>query len=51
MTARQDQRRAFLQLVLAVGLLPVRGCARQEKAAVDNGVTFDAKTAAYHVYL
>ena len=54
LTTRHEQRRAFLQLLLAGCLLPVRPVARQNndkaKAAIDNGVSFDAKTAAYHVY-
>jgi hypothetical protein len=50
MTTRQDHRRAFLQLLLAAFVLPVRGFARQAKAAIGNGVSFDARTASYHVY-
>lgn len=51
-TTRHDHRRAFLRLLLAACALPVRGFARQDKpkAAIGNGVSFDAKTAAYHVY-
>lgn len=46
MTTRQDHRRAFLQLLLAACVLPVRGSARQNKA-----VAFDAAaTAGHHVY-
>jgi parallel beta helix pectate lyase-like protein len=52
MTTTHDQRRAFLRLVLAAWVLPVRAFARQDKtrAAIGSGVSFDAKTAAYHVY-
>jgi hypothetical protein len=50
MTTRQDNRRAFLQLLLGACVVPIRGFARQDKTAIDNGVSFDAKTAGYHVY-
>jgi hypothetical protein len=52
MTTRQDHRRAFLRLLVAACVLPVRGLARQDKAkaAIDNGVSVDKKTAGYHVY-
>ena len=52
MTTRHDHRRAFLRLLLAACVLPVRGFARQDKAkaAIDNAVSFDARTASYHVY-
>lgn len=50
MTTRQDHRRAFLRLLLAAGVLPVRAFARQEKPALTSGVSFDPKTAGYHVY-
>ena len=50
MNTRNDHRRAFLQLLLAACAVPVRGFARQETTGIDNGVSFDAKTASYHVY-
>lgn len=50
MTTRQDHRRAFLRLLVAACAVPVRGLARQDKVAIDNDVTFDAKSASYHVY-
>jgi len=52
MTTRQDHRRAFLRLLVAACVLPVRGFARQDKpkAGIDNGVSVDPKTAGYHVY-
>jgi hypothetical protein len=52
MTTRHDQRRAFLRFLLAACALPARGFAHQDKpkAVIGNGVSFDAKTAAYHVY-
>jgi Right handed beta helix region len=50
MSTRLDHRRAFLQLLLAACALPVRGVARQQKAALGNGVSFDEKTGAYHVH-
>jgi hypothetical protein len=50
MSTRNNHRRAFLQLLLAACAVPVRGFAGQDRAAVDNGVSFDAKTAAYHVH-
>jgi hypothetical protein len=51
-TPPPDHRRAFLRLVLAACALPVRAFARQAKtnAAIGNGVSFDAKTAGYHVH-
>jgi hypothetical protein len=49
-----SDRRAFLRLLLASPALPVGAFARQDKdatkAAIGNGVSFDAKTAAYHVH-
>ncbi len=50
MTTRHDHRRAFLRLLLAASVLPVRGFARQDTAVVGNGVSFDANTAGYHVH-
>jgi hypothetical protein len=50
MSTRQDHRRAFLQLLLAASVLPVRGFARQHKATAGNSVSLDAKTASYHVH-
>lgn len=50
MSTRNDHRRAFLQFLLAACAVPVRGFARQDTAGLDNGVSFDAKTASYHVY-
>jgi hypothetical protein len=44
MTARNDDRRAFLQLLLAGCVLPVCGSARQA-----TPVSLDARTGAYHV--
>jgi hypothetical protein len=44
MTTRQDHRRAFLQVLLAASVLPVRAFGRQRKVA------FDAKTDGHHVY-
>jgi hypothetical protein len=49
MTTRQDHRRAFLELLLAACVLPVRGFAQQEKAAAGDAI-FDVKTGAYHVH-
>jgi hypothetical protein len=49
MTARQDHRRAFLHLLLAAGVLPVRSFARQVKAAPGRTVDLDVKTGGYHV--
>ena len=59
MTIRQDHRRAFLRLLLAAGVLPVRSLsrrssakadlARQDHPAPDSGVRLDAKTSSYHV--
>jgi hypothetical protein len=59
MTTRQDHRRAFLQLLLAAGVLPVRalsnaGLAKadvggQAKTGLESGVRLDAKTSSYHV--
>src|SRR4026207_346812 len=53
-TTRHDHRRNFLRLLFAAGVLPVCRFARHTKAspdpAIDEGVSFDAKTAGYHVY-
>jgi hypothetical protein len=49
MTFRQD-RRNFLQLLLTGCVLPVGGFARQDKAGIGSAVSFDAKTAGYHVH-
>jgi hypothetical protein len=50
MTIPADHRRAFLQYLLAACALPIRSFARQDKAAADRAVIFDAKTAGYHVH-
>ena len=50
MSTRNHHRRAFLQLLLAACAVPVRGFARQDTAGIDNGVSFDTKTASYHVF-
>jgi hypothetical protein len=50
MTTRHDHRRAFLQVLLAACVLPVRGFAREDKAAGKNDVSLDAGTGSYHVY-
>ncbi len=44
MTTRPDQRRAFLQILLAAGVLPVRAFGGQRKVA------FDAEKTVHHVY-
>lgn len=44
MTTRLTHRRAFLQMLLATSVLPVRGLARQNKGAVDPAA------AGHHVY-
>lgn len=53
-TTPSDHRRAFLRLLVAACVLPVRGFARQDKdktkGGIGSGVSFDAKTAGYHVY-
>ena len=43
-------RRAFLRLLLAAPVLPLRSLAAQDKRPAANGVTFDAKTGAFHVF-
>jgi hypothetical protein len=43
MFSRLDDRRAFLQLMLAGCALPYRSLAWQEKAASPTGITLDAK--------
>jgi Right handed beta helix region len=48
LTTPQDHRRAFLQVLVTACVLPVRGFA-QEKPALGDGVSFDARTASYHV--
>ena len=50
MTTRPDDRRAFLQLLLAACALPVRGLARQDKPPIGNGISLDARTSSYHVH-
>jgi parallel beta helix pectate lyase-like protein len=50
LTTPHEHRRAFLRLLFASCVLPVRGFARQDKGAIDNPVGFDAGTASYHVY-
>jgi hypothetical protein len=50
LTTRQDERRAFLQLLLAACALPVRGYARQDQAVVTSGSGARLKAASYHVY-
>ncbi len=49
MTTRPDDRRAFLQLLLASCALPVRGFAHQDKPPIGNGLSLDARTSSYHV--
>ena len=50
MTTRPEHRRAFLKLLFAASVLPLRVFPRQQgKSALEGGVTLDAKTAAYHV--
>jgi hypothetical protein len=49
MTTRHDDRRAFLQLLLAASVWPVRGFARQGTSAAGQTVNFDVKTDGYHV--
>jgi hypothetical protein len=46
MTTHQDQRRAFLKLLLAASVLPARTIAQQAKPAP----AFEARTDGYHVY-
>jgi hypothetical protein len=50
MITRPDDRRAFLQLLLASCALPVRGFARQDKPPIGNGVSLDPRTSSYHVH-
>ena len=50
MTTRQDERRAFLQLLLAACVVPMRGVAGQEKPAAVNTGAVEAKADGYHVY-
>jgi hypothetical protein len=44
------ERRAFLRLLLAGWVLPVRGLARQGKAGVESAVRLDTQTGGYHVH-
>ena len=46
MTTHQNQRRAFLKLLLAASVLPARTIAQQAKPAP----AFEARTDGYHVY-
>jgi hypothetical protein len=45
-----SHRRAFLRLLLAAGMVPARRFASQDKSGADKAVSFDAKTASYHVH-
>lgn len=49
-TTRPDDRRAFLQLLLAGSVLPVRHLARQREAAPGMAAGLDARTGGYHVH-
>ncbi len=48
MTTRPEQRRAFLQLLVAACVVPIRGLGQSR--ALPTGVTIDEATASYHVY-
>ena len=50
MTTRQDQRRAFLQLLLAACVVPVRGATAQDKAGANSSAGVDARADGYHVF-
>jgi len=49
-TAAHEHRRAFLGLLVAACVAPVRGFARQGRTATDTAVKLDGRTASYHVY-
>jgi Right handed beta helix region len=49
MTTRRDQRRAFLQALIAACVVPVRGIARQDKAAAVSPAGVEAKADGFHV--
>ena len=48
MTTRPEQRRAFLQLLGAACVVPIRGLGQSR--ALPTGVTIDEGTASYHVF-
>lgn len=48
MTTRPAQRRAFLQLLVAACVVPIRGLGQSR--ALPTGVTIDEATASYHVF-
>ena len=50
MTTRQDERRTFLQLLLAACVLPLRGAAAQDKVAANGSAGVEARADGYHVY-
>jgi len=50
MPTRRDDRRAFLQLMLAGCVLPYHRLGAQDTAPTHSGITVDAKTGEYHVY-
>jgi Right handed beta helix region len=50
MTTTREQRRAFLQVLLASCVLPVRGFAHQSNRANGAALPFEAKADGYHVY-
>src|SRR6476661_1375571 len=48
MTTRPEQRRAFLQLLVAACIVPIRGLGQSR--ALPTGVSIDEATASYHVF-
>ena len=48
MTTRPEQRRAFLQLLVAACVVPIRGLGQSR--TLPTGVTIDEGTASYHVF-
>ena len=50
MTTRQDERRAFLQLLLAACVVPVRSATAQDKTGANSSAGVEARADGYHVF-
>jgi Right handed beta helix region len=50
MTTRQNERRAFLQILLAACVVPVRGATAQDKAGANSSAGVEVRADGYHVF-